>query len=88
MLVLRLRLPAEFWITRAYKTLLPTIDSLEPLSAVEAPVEQGELDWSIRRPRLLHCYQVNWTDPAINPRGVEVIRDRLEDDPPASGAAQ
>lgn len=74
-LVLKLRLPAEFSITRAYKTILPTIDALEPISTIETAVDQGELDWVIRHPRLLHCYQISWTDPAINPTTVTIIED-------------
>lgn len=72
-LVFRLRLPAAFDVHRVACTILPTIDSLTQLSNTEKELivrdEYAEAVWTIKKPKLLHCYQMSWVDATRVPSG-------------------
>jgi hypothetical protein len=74
LLTFLLRLPESFSVRRVTATILPTIEFLTPVEAhtEDMKVRNGfaECEWTIKRPKLLHCYQMSWTDPGATPKQV------------------
>jgi len=65
-LKLRLEVPEDFGVTRAQKTILPTIDSLASIYDEPLDVRNGVVEWTVTKPKLLHCYQLAWFDPGAD----------------------
>ena len=67
----RLRVPQTFGITTGRKLIRQSIDTLDIVHSEDAVVINGEVEWTVKTPKLLHCYELNWVDPGGEPFDVQ-----------------
>jgi hypothetical protein len=62
----KLEVPEDFGVTKARLTILASIESLSSLKDTDCELRNGMVEWTIKKPRLLHCYQLSWYDPGAD----------------------
>lgn len=80
----RLKVPQSFNVSSARARVRQTIDILDEVSSEELHVINGEVEWPIKSPRLLHCYELNWVDPGVAAPVIQATA--VDGDPLASGS--
>ena len=64
LLILRLNVPHDLKITRAYGEVFANMGAINGWGSKEIPPdEKGNFVWTIEKPKLLHYYEMSWLKP-------------------------